>query len=237
MGVTEKETLYDKHDFGDINIPAPQQKEDGKIEMPNLTAEDIFKQILLHNEDGYAADCIIATVERIHGLLQKGTENIVEDDVELVAQVQPEFCKVEMYALTDDVWTVSLIFDSKNDAYLTDLVIALDKYREMVMNERRKSIEKEGYVPEAIPVFKISFFPYSLGALGVGTFSDPIDYYRTLEDGDKEDDNKCGLHLLFANDTMNFEQVSATEDEIADIQADVIREESEKQNFEYRSGF
>jgi hypothetical protein len=36
---------------------------------------------------------------------------------------------------------------------------------------------------------------------------------------------------------MNFEQISATEDDIADIQADVIREESEKQNFEYRSGF
>lgn len=72
MGVTEKETLYNKHDFDEINIPAPQKKEDGKIEIPNLTAEDIFKQILLHNEDGYAADCIIATVERIHGLLQKG---------------------------------------------------------------------------------------------------------------------------------------------------------------------
>ena len=76
MGVTEKETLYNKHDFDEINIPAPQKKEDGKIEIPNLTAEDIFKQILLHNEDGYAADCIIATVERIHGLLQKGYENI-----------------------------------------------------------------------------------------------------------------------------------------------------------------
>lgn len=58
MGVTEKETLYNKHDSGEINIPAPQKKEDGKIEIPNLTAEDIFKQILLHNEDGYAADCI-----------------------------------------------------------------------------------------------------------------------------------------------------------------------------------
>lgn len=232
MGVTEKETLYNKHDFDEINIPAPQKKEDGKIEIPILTAEDIFKQILLHNEDGYAADCIIATVERIHGLLQKGYENITEDDEELIAQVQPEFCKVEIYALTDDVWTVSMIFDSKNDAYLTDLVIALDKYREMVMNERTKTMEKEGYTPEAIPIFKISFFPYSLGGLGVGTFSDPIDYYRTLED-----DDKCGLHLLFANDTMNFEQISATEDDIADIQADVIREESEKQNFEYRSGF
>lgn len=142
MGVTEKETLYNKHDFDEINIPAPQKKEDGKIEIPNLTAEDIFKQILLHNEDGYAADCIIATVERIHGLLQKGYENITEDDEELIAQVQPEFCKVEIYALTDDVWTVSMIFDSKNDAYLTDLVIALDKYREMVMNERTKTMEK-----------------------------------------------------------------------------------------------
>mgnify|MGYP000792172550 CR=1 FL=1 len=48
MGVTEKETLYNKHDFDEINIPAPQKKEDGKIEIPNLTAEDIFKQILLH---------------------------------------------------------------------------------------------------------------------------------------------------------------------------------------------
>lgn len=232
MGVTENKTLYDKHDFGDINIPAPQKKEDGTIELPKLTAEDIFKQILIHNEDGYAADFIVATVERIHGLLQKGMENITEDDEELVVQVQPEFCKLEIYALTDDVWTVSLIFDSKNDAYLTDLVIALDKYREMVMNERVKAMEKEGYVPEAIPIFKISFFPYSTGGLAVGTFSDPIDYYRTLEDKDK-----CGIHFLFANDTMNFEQVSATEDEIADIQADVIREESEKQNFEYRSGF
>lgn len=230
MGVTKEETLFDKKEFGDINIPAPQKKEEGKIEMPKLTAEEIFKQILLKNEDGYTASYIVSSVEKIHGLIQKGMENITTDDEELVAQVEPEFCVVELYSLTDDVWVVSLIFDSQNDAYLLDLVASLDKYREMLMNERMKGMEKEDYVPKAVPVYKISFFPYSLGGLAVGTFSDPIDYYRTLED-----DNKCGLHILFSNDTMDFEQIEVTEDEIADIQADVIREENEKDNMTYRS--
>lgn len=230
MGVTEKETLFDKQQFSDINIPAPQKKEDGTIEMPKLTAEDIFKEILVVNEEGYTASVIVASVERIHNILEKGAENITPEDEELIVQVQPEFCKVEIYALTDDAWVVSLIFDSKTDAYLADLVAALDKYREMVMNERMKMMEQEGYQPKAIPIFKISFFPYSLGGLGVGTFTDPIDYQRTLEE-----DDKYGIHILFSNETMEFEQIEVTEDDISDIQADVIREESEKNNVTYRS--
>ena len=91
MGVTEKETLYNKHDFDEINIPAPQKKEDGKIGIRRLTAFRSVNEVLMCAVPVYAADCIIATVERIHGLLQKGYENITEDDEELIAQVQPEF--------------------------------------------------------------------------------------------------------------------------------------------------
>lgn len=43
MGVTEKETLYNKHDFDEINIPAPQKK---KVYLP-LKKEDLRKMLLV----------------------------------------------------------------------------------------------------------------------------------------------------------------------------------------------
>lgn len=220
------------NDLNGIQIPVPQKKDDGTIKIGELTAEEIFKEIHYINDDGYSADSIIATTEKLYNVEEKGFENLEADDREIVQTVAPEYCVVELYALTDNVWITSLTFDTEGDAFLTDMMDQLNRYKSMVMHERGKAMQNPEYKPSAIPSYSISFIPYTLGGFGVATFSDPIDYYKTLED-----DGKCGIHILFSNETVNFEQVSLTEDELVDVQADVIREEQEKMGKTYNSSF
>lgn len=229
---TKTEQNYSNNMYNENNIPVPQKKDDGTIKIGKLTAEDIFKEMQVVNKEGYSANAITATFEKLHNVAKKGINNLDQEDRELIQMVTPEFCKTEFYALANDVWVVSLIFDSQNDAFLTELYDQLTNYKNMVMHERQKAMDDENYIPEVIPNYTISFIPYTLGGFGIGTFSDPIDYYKTLEDN-----GAGGLHILFSNDGMDFEQVTMTEDELTDVQAEVMREEAEKAETVYNSSF
>lgn len=212
-------------------LPAPVEKDDGTIQMEDLKAEDIFEAIISQNNEGYSASAIISAIEKIHTSIKTTDEN-PQANREVVQTVSPEYCNVNIYALNDNIWIVELVFDTKEDAYLVELRDQLARFKTMIMAERQKAMKDEQYIPEAVPVYTLTFVPYKYGGFGIGSFGDPIDFYEV----DKED-GKRGIHILFSPDSMNFEQVEMTKDELSDIQAEVIREDEQKQSTVYRSSY
>lgn len=210
-------------------LPTPVEKDDGTIQMDDIKAEDIFDAITSRNVEGYSACAIVSAIEKVHTDI-KPTKEEPQKNREVVQTVSPEYCNVDIYALNDDIWIVALTFDSKDDAYLVELRDEMDRFKAMVMEERTRGMKIPGYVPKAVPMYTLTFVPYKFGGFAVGSFGDPIDYYE-VETGD----GKYGMHILFSPDSMNFEQIEMSKDELTDIQAEVMREEEEKQNTVYRS--
>lgn len=212
-------------------LPTPVEKDDGTIQMEDLKAEDIFDAIISTNDEGYAASAIISTIEKVHTDIHPTPEN-PQANREVIQTVSPEYCVVSIYALNDNIWIVELVFDTKDDAYLVELRDQLSRYQTMVMAVRQRVMRDHSYNPKDIPIYTLTFVPYKFGGFGVGSFGDPIDFYEV----DKEN-GKRGLHILFSPDSMSFEQIDMTKDELSDIQAEVMREDEEKQNTVYRSSF
>lgn len=212
-------------------LPTPQEKDDGSIDLQEIKAEDLFEAIISTNDEGYSATAIVSVIEKVHTDIEP-TEDDPQKNREVVQTINPEYCVVNIYALTDNAWIVELAFDSKDDAYLVELRDQLNRYRDMVMNERMRGARDENYVSKEIPLYTLSFVPYKYGGFGVASFGEPIDYYEVeLPDG------KRGFHILFSPEHMSFEQVEMTRDELADIQAEVSRESEEKANTVYRSSY
>lgn len=212
-------------------LPTPVQKDDGTIQMDEISASDIFDAIITPGEDGYAACAIVAAIEKLHTDIHP-TDEDPQKDREIVQTINLEYCTVSIYALTDKVWVVELAFDSKDDAYLVDLRDHLDRYRTMMMKLRQQGMKDPSFRATEIPLYTLTFVPYKFGGFGVASFGDPIDYYEV-----NRPDGKRGFHILFSPDSMSFEQVEMTRDEFADTQAEVEREEEEKQNMVYRSSY
>lgn len=207
-------------------LPTPKEKDDGTINLDEIKAEDLFNEIVSVGDDGYSPTAIVSVIEKVHSNIQPTAED-PQKNREVVQTINPEYCTVNIYALTDDIWIVELTFDSKDDAYLVELRDQLDRYRDMVMEARMHG--SNGQPPEAVPMYTLSFVPYKYGGFGVASFGDPIDYYEIMK-GDKR-----GFHLMFSPNSISFEQVEMTRDELTDIQAEVAREQEEKEGTVYRS--
>lgn len=212
-------------------LPVPEEKDDGTVQMPEIKAEDIFDAIITPDENGYAASAIICAIEKLHTDIQP-TDEDPQANREIVQTINLEYCTVDVYAMNDNIWIVELTFDSENDAYLTDLRDHMNRYKTMMMELRQRAMGDPDFRTNVIPMYTITFVPYKYSGFGVASFGDPIDFYEVEKSGGKR-----GFHIMFSPDSMNFEQIEMTKDQLADTQAEVQREEEAKQNTVYRSSF
>lgn len=216
------------------HAPVPEEVEEKIIHLDDITASDIFEGVLKKTEDGDTACMIMCTLEKYKLMEDKEKGEFFANRKTISTQTpEPEFTDIDIYALSDDVWIVSLMFDSKEDAYLVDIMDQLNQHKNMIMNIRRRMAENDNYTPEYIPRYLLTLAPYDFGGLASLTFIDPLDYFNAEDFENK----KYGVHILFATDNMTFERADATEEEIVDMQAEIEREEEEKRNMTFRSSF
>ena len=208
-----------------VPIPEPVKKE--MEEEINITADTITEEIIGVGDDGYSRSDIIMLIEKIHNVL-KNPENITEDDHEYVKQIDVEYCKVDIFSINDSTINLILKFDTPEDAFLRELIDALDYYRNLIERTNEESYKNDN-VP--IPVLTFTFAPYKFKGLGLATFGSPLTYFRTLD----ENNNNCCLHLLFEDENVQFEKVEISDDDLARLRADAMREEEAKESTVYNN--
>ena len=209
-------------------IPEPTRNNINE-EISEITAESIQEEIVGLNEDGYSRSAIIAIIEKIHNVL-KNPEAVTDEDHEYIKQIDVEYCKVDMFSISDSIINLVLTFDSTEDAFLHDLIDSLNYYRNLVEKANELSYEDDN---TPLPMLTFTFAPYKFKGMGVAIFTHPIAFFKTLNDDGKE----CCVHLLFNNEDAHFQKVDISDEALTEIQADIMRERELQETATYHSSY
>lgn len=211
-----------------VQVPVPETREEKEEE---ITVKSMQEEILGLNDAGYARCSSIVMIEKIHNLLSKEPEEITDDDHEFVREVDPEYFRVKMFQFTDDIINVVMEFDSEKDAYLAELVDLFNQYKLCCGRADEQYAERDNGEDVPVPILSVTFLPYKYKGTAFARFSNPIGFFRTLDDNGKN----CCLHMFFKAETADYEVVDIDEDELIDIQAGVMREQEIASGMEYNS--
>lgn len=202
---------------------------DNKDEMSNILDNDDTKvtpDIILEtlnkvDKDNHTDAVIIADLSRIKNVTDDMTfDNIPEENREYIDQIVVEQSKFDMYTLDNNIFNITLKFDSAKDAYMKELNELLNRYRVM-----QEDLIEKGKNNEAI-MLMFSFIPNELKGRGVLNVAFPISYFRIL------DDNNVNATFLmqFYVDNLQFGEIKIDDDVKSEIIADTMREMEEGTN-------
>lgn len=212
-----------------VSVPAPEPIKNNNEDVFEITADSIQEEITGLNEDGYSRSAIIAIIEKIHNIL-KNPESVTDEDHEYLKQIDIEYCKVDMFSVSDGIVNLVLTFDSAEDAFLRELTDNLNYYRNLVEKANELSYEDDN---TPLPMLTFTFAPYKFKGMGVAIFTHPIAFFKTLND----DGVECCMHLLFNNEDVHFQKVDISDEALTEIQADIMREKEIQETATYNSSY
>lgn len=216
--------MEDKTLLSPASVPAPEPKTNNEEREEVITAENIFNEVTSVDESGHAPCVIMATIEQLHDVNEKmEVVDIPEENRELLEDLELKFCKVSLSTLDNAIINVVLQFDSPEDAYKKDLLEMLDRYKSIMEDVTR---DESGNM--SLPMFSIAFAPDRYAGRAALVFSFPITYFKTL---DEEDQATC-IQLMFYADNMNYQLLSISDDDLADFEAELMREAEEKERLD-----
>lgn len=217
--------MENKELYPQEQAPAPAPIQETPKKQEEITAEAILNEVIGTDEQGYSPCIILAAIEMLHNVSENISSviEIPEEDRETVEDMELQFCSVELFSLDNDLINVVLKFDTPKDSYKTDLLLLLDKYKEMF--ENTENIEGE---PATIPMFSIAFAPSKFGGQAAAVMSFPVSYAKVL---DENDEATC-IQMMFHSENVDYQLLDVSEDEMTDLRAEVLREieEENRQN-------
>lgn len=228
------EKIYDNEEVSEekekgldekINVPkptAPENKEPD-VTISNVSDDYAVKMLDLiksKNEEGYSPSFIFGSLIKISDADKyESIYEVPEENIETIDEFPIEYCLVDLYSLDGRIMDLVLSFDGPNDAYLRELNEQLNRYRLM-----QEKLRVGNNVKDAA-AFTISIMPTELNGEGLVQLTFPIAFFRTLND----DNVSASMNILFGVDDVAFEYVKLSEDAKADIEADAIRENKNRE--------
>ncbi len=208
-----------------VNVPKPTAAENKEpdVTINNVSDDYAVKMLDLiksKNEEGYSPSFIFGSLIKISDANKyESIYDVPEENIETIDEFPIEYCLVDLYSLDGHIMDLVLSFDGPNDAYLRELNEQLNRYR--LMQEKLRIGDN---VKDAA-AFTISIMPTELNGEGLVQLTFPIAFFRTLND----DNVSASMNILFGVDDIAFEYVKLSEDAKADIEADAIRENKNRE--------
>jgi len=199
-----------------VPVPAPVSAETNNEKYDTFNQDDILYLINSVDEDGHSPCHILAELSVISNIREGMTLlDVTENDKREVDDMEINDCAVDLYTMDGELINAVFIFDSEKNAYLQDMKHMLDRYRKM-----QEEIANNEDISNQMPVFSIAFMPYALEGRAMFQMAFPVSYFRTLNDSGT---NTC-MHVIFHANNLDFISVDINSSEVANIEADVLRE-------------
>lgn len=216
MDMFENDSTTENTVMGDNIVPEPKKEaEDVKVEDMEFEADDLINAMQMVDENGHSPSFIVASVDRLKNVSpDKLLDDYAGDDIDNVDQMSVENCAVNISTFDGDLVMLNLTFDTPKDAYMIELNNLLKRYQ--VLNETMAADDNT----DEVPMFSLYVAPHMYKGMGVVRFSFPVFYTRCLNDNGMN----TSVLLVFHLDQIGFEKINATEEEMAQLTADVMRE-------------
>lgn len=229
---SDEEKQNDETVTGDapLNVPAPEAKKEEGVDgdlveeyvkeaseaaASDMTVDEAMALITAQNKEGYSPSQIYVSLERLVNLDEDTTlENLRDDQRETVEDTEISNCKIDFFALTDDIATLTFTFDSEKDVYLREFYETLKRYRYML--EKLEQEERD----DIMPMLTIMITPEESYGQAILACSFPVSYFRTLDDTGIN----ASLSILFHTANITYMFVPATEEEHRETVANAMRE-------------
>lgn len=203
-----------------ITVPTPEEISEKILKYDDsITVDDIVREMQSVSEEGYSKTSIVVSLQKIHHFFSMGG-NVTPDDFEYLDSASIEFAVVSIIPLDENITSLVLKFQTKNDYFLIQTWEIFKRYQALMVNANQEIAEN----PDAdvsIPRIEYAFAPFEFNGKAVAIFSNPIAGFRTLDD---ENDENCCLQFLFNNENMDFNLVSIDDEETAELTAEIMRE-------------
>ena len=211
--ITNISAMQDRPDelkvrYDQYGMPIPEEE---KFE--DVTAEEIIRSINANDNMQGFCDCV-ASVQLMKVKLRENPEEATEDDYEELGGFSIQNFRADFYGFTPALCAINLIFDSPDDDYYRDAWNLLKRYREeLEKNEDREHVDY---------YFALTLIPNRYSGRCFATLSQPLDFFRTINPDSELIEST--IHLIFSYDTVTFQNVTMTADEMIDYRMHVEEE-------------
>ena len=194
----KKDELAVKYD--EYGMPIPQEDT-----FEDVTAQDIIRAINANDSARGFCDCT-ASLQLMKVSLRKDPSQATEDDYEELGGFAIRNFRADFYGFTPELCAINLTFDSPDDEDYRGSWNIVQRYREELENNQ----DRENYDY----YLSLTLIPNRYSGRCFATLAQPLDFFRTVNPD--SDFIESTLHLIFSYNTVTFQNVTMTSDEMID---------------------
>lgn len=206
-------------DFNNDMMPAREEKKDGlgvrydEYGMPipeeesfeDVTAAGIRDAINANDSARGFCDCT-TSVQLMKVRLREDPSQATEDDYEEIGGFAVKNFRADFYGFTPAFCAINLTFDTPEDMDYKSMWEILKRYREeLEHNDDRGGTDY---------YLSLTLIPNRYSGRCFASLAQPLDFFRTVNPD--SDFIESTIHLIFSYDTVTFQNVTMTQDEMVD---------------------
>ena len=194
-----RDELAVKYDEYGMPIPEEETFED-------VTTDEIVKAINANDSAQGFCNCT-ASIQLMRVKLHDDPSEASESDFEDMGGFSVSNFRADFYGFTPDLCAINLTFDSPDDENYKDVWNILKRFREELENNTDRK-HTDYYL-------SLTLIPNRYSGRCFASLSQPLDCFRTVNPD--SDFIESTVHMIFSYNTVTFQNVTMTSDEMVDF--------------------